>query len=92
MNNQPLPLNLLERLLPRLSSRRANNHLRAQLPVLAHIPLLLNLLVDQRVVMLEVGAQAFGLKGCPDGVLVHAVGLCGPDGELVGVQCELLLH
>lgn len=42
--------------------------------------------------MLEIGTQTLGFECGPDGVLVHAVGLDGPDGEAVCVQGKLLLH
>lgn len=42
--------------------------------------------------MLEVGTKTFGLERGPDGELQHGVRVCGPDGEAVGVDGELLLH
>jgi len=42
--------------------------------------------------MLQVCTKAFGFKGCPDGVLGHAIGLSGPARELVGVNGELFLE
>lgn len=42
--------------------------------------------------MLEVRAETLSFQGGPDDVLGHAVGMGGPDGELVGVEGELVLH
>jgi hypothetical protein len=71
---------------------RAEDQLGIEFPVLGHVPLLGDLGVDERVVVLQVAAQALGLERRPHGELVHGVGLHGPDGELVGVEGELLLH
>jgi hypothetical protein len=42
--------------------------------------------------VLQVGAEAFGLKGGPGGELVHGGRVLGPVGELVGVLGELGLE
>ena len=56
-----------------------------------YLPLGLCLLVNDRVVVLEVGTQSLGLEGGPDGVLVHTAGLRGPGWETVSVDGELVL-
>ena len=38
--------------------------------------------------MLQVASESVGLEGGPDDVLVHAGGVFGPLGELVGVDGE----
>lgn len=63
-----------------------------ELPVLGDVPLSSDLGIDEWVVVLEVAAKAFGFQSGPDGELVHGVGLGSPEGELVGVEGELLLH
>lgn len=45
--------------------------LSLQLPLLVDVPVSLCLLVDDGVVVLEVGGAAFGLEGGPEVVLVH---------------------
>jgi hypothetical protein len=83
---------IVELFLTGLTSGSAEHHLCAELPVLGHIPRLLDTGVDQGVVVLEVGAETFGLQGSPGNVLRHTVGVDSPGGELVGVERELLLH
>lgn len=70
----------------------AEDHHGLELPVLADIPLGLDLLVDQRVVVLQVGPQALGLERRPHGELVHGVGLRRPLREAVGVGDVLVLE
>lgn len=48
--------------------------------------------VDEGVVVLEVDAESQVGQGGPDGELHHAVGLLGPDGEVLGVERELGGH
>lgn len=45
--------------------------------------MLRNLLVDDRVVMLQIGAETLGLERDPESELVHAAGLLGPGAEMV---------
>jgi hypothetical protein len=90
-NLQPL-LNIYERLLARWRNRCTEYQLCAELPVLRNVPCICDLLVDQWVVVLEVGAKSFLLESSPDSVLVHSVGMTGPEWELVGIDRELLLH
>ena len=42
--------------------------------------------------MLEVASQSFSPKSSPDRELMHGVGLCGPDGELVGIDSKFFLE
>ena len=85
-------LNINERLLASRSNRCTEDQLGRELPILGDVPCIGDLLVDQRVVVLQVGAKPLLLKSSPDGVLVHSVGVRGPYWEFIGVQCELLLH
>lgn len=51
-----------------------------------------DLVVDERVVVLEVGAEALEPEGGPEEQLLHAGALGGPGGEAVGVRWERDLH
>ena len=42
--------------------------------------------------MLQAGAHVDAGQCRPDGVLVHGVGVLGPDGEVLGVRRELVLQ
>lgn len=68
------PVLLLQRpkgLLAWLAGLAAKDELSGELPRRRDGPLLLDLLVDEGVVVLEVGAQAFGFEGGPDCELEH---------------------
>lgn len=54
--------------------------------------MLLGLDVDNRVIMLQIGAKAFGLQRSPQGELVHARGLLAPVREMVRVVWEFGLE
>lgn len=84
-NLKPL-LDRLEGLLPGLALLLPKHQLRIQLPVLVDAPRRLHLLVDERVVVLQVGAEALGLQRRPHGQLRHAVALHGPGREAVRVD------
>ena len=75
-----------------LASTATEDQLGVELPVGGDLPGLGNLVVNEGVVVLEVGAQALGLKGGPDGVLQNGIALRGPAGEAVGVDGELGLE
>ena len=90
-NLQPL-LNINETLLSGRCNRSTEDQLCTQFPILRDVPCLCDLLVNQRVIVLQVGAKPFLLEGSPDCVLVHSVGMGGPDGELFGEGGELLLQ
>lgn len=83
---------ILERLRTRLPSLSTKHQLRVQLPAGRNIPRSLHLLVNNWVVVLQVGTESLGLERSPDGELAHAVGLRRPDGELVGVDAVGFLH
>jgi hypothetical protein len=80
----------LKLLLARISHLATKHQLCAELPLERDLVVLLHLLVDDRVVMLKVGTEAFGLKGHPQGVLVHGVGVLGPVAKVMCVDGELL--
>ena len=71
-------INRLLLLLFRRRKRRSKHHLRLQTPRLWNIELSLETLVDWGVVVLKVGAHAFGFESGPDDVLHHAIALLGP--------------
>lgn len=75
-----------------LTSLATKDEHGGQLPVRGDLPLGSDALVDERVVVLQVGAETFGLEGGPDSELQHGGGVGGPGGEAVGVDGELLLH
>jgi hypothetical protein len=91
INHKPL-LHRLKCLLASLPGSSSNNHFRSQHPCVRDIPLLGNLVVNDRVVMLQVCAQAFGFERAPQCVLMHGGGLLRPFGELGGVGWEAGLH
>lgn len=55
-----------ESLVAGLAGRGTEDELSVELPRSGDVPLLLDALVDQGAVVLEVGAETFGLKGGPD--------------------------
>ena len=85
-------LDINECLVSRSARWCSENELGVELPIQRNVPLLSDLGVDKRVVMLQVCSQSFGLEGSPDGVLVHSIRLCGPAWETVGVDGEFVLH
>lgn len=62
-----------------------------ELPVRGDVPSLGNLLVDDGIVVLEVGAETLSLQSCPNSKLSHAIRLRCPAVELVLVDGEVLL-
>lgn len=83
-------INALEGLLTSLTVPVAKDELGVELPGDRDLPGFGNLLVDDRVVVLEVGTETLGLEGGPEEELLDGVGLVGPDGEAVGVDGELV--
>lgn len=75
-----------------LAGAAAEDELGGQLPVGGDVPLGGDALVDEGVVVLQVGAEALSLEGGPGGVLQDGGAVLGPDGEAVLVEGELLLH
>jgi hypothetical protein len=96
VNKQPTTSNvlvrLLRQLLPSALLKTAKDELRLERPLERDVPGLAGLLVGKRVVVLQVGAEAFGFEGGPGGELVHGGRVLGPVGELVGVLGELGLE
>jgi hypothetical protein len=90
VHKQPLAVCLLELLLAWLTSTAAEDKLSSQLPVERDVPLLSSLLVDDGVVMLQVGTEALSLERDPQCVLVHGVGVLGPVAEVVSIERERL--
>ena len=87
MDKDPL-LNGLELLLAGLACTSTKDELGTELPLLGDLPLLLSTLVDNGVVVLEVGAEALSLERNPGGVLVHGRCVLGPVAEVVCVERE----
>lgn len=87
MNEHTL-LQRLELLLACLSGAPAEDELSPQLPVLGDLVGILDLLVDDGVVVLEVGTEALGLERNPGGILVHGGGVLAPVTEVVSVERE----
>lgn len=87
MDKDPL-LDGLELLLAGLACTSSKDELGTELPLLGDLPLLLSTLVDNGVVVLEVGAEALSLKRNPGGVLVHGRCVLGPVAEVVCVERE----
>lgn len=75
---ETLALNRFEILWSSWCDWGTDDKLSLELPVLGDTPALVDLLVDEWIVMLKVGAQALELKCGPCGDLVHGVGLGGP--------------
>jgi hypothetical protein len=96
MDKQPAARNLLLRprrqLLPGTLLQAAEDELRLERPLQGDVPDLAGLLVRQRVVVLEVGAEALGFESSPGGVLVHGGGVLAPVRELVSILGELGLQ
>jgi len=90
--NEETFLQGLEGLVHGLASWLAKDQLALQAPVERDVPGGGDLLVDQRVVVLQVGAETFLFKGRPDGKLMHGIGVLAPLRELVGIQGEVLLQ
>lgn len=91
VNLQPFT-QLAEGLLPRAARRGAEDQLGVELPVLGDVPGLLHASVDQRVVVLQVGAEALSHQSGPGDVLGHTLGADGPEGEIFRVEGVLVLH
>lgn len=70
----------------------AEGHLSDELPFFGDASQFLDFVVDEGVVVLEVDAESQIGQGGPDGELHHAVGLLGPDGEVLGVERKLSGH
>lgn len=62
------------------------DELRGQDPILAQAPLANDLIIDESIVMLQIGTQTLSLEGEPEQVLVHGIGVLAPLGVLVGIR------
>jgi hypothetical protein len=86
MHKQSLALHLLELLLAGLACAATKDQLASKLPLERDAPVLGGLLVDDRVVVLEVGTKTLGLQGDPKSILVHGVCVFTPVTEVMGVE------
>lgn len=86
-----LPLNWLELLWSVLANWSTNDKLGLEDPGLWDLPVLDQLGVNERVVVLEVASKTLSLKSGPGCELVHGVGLGGPAWEAVLVEWVGLL-
>ena len=75
VDKQPTASNVLvglsRQLLPGALLKTTEDELRLERPLQGDVPDLAGLLVGQGVVVLQVGAEAFGFEGGPGGELVH---------------------
>lgn len=90
VHKQPLAESFLELLLTRLASPATEDQLRPELPLEWDVPVLSGLLVNDWVVMLEVGTKTLSLKRYPQSVLVHSIGVLTPVAKMVCIQWERL--
>lgn len=86
MHKQSLALYFLELLLAGLARASTEDQLAPKLPLEGNAPVLGSLLVDDRVVVLKVGAKSLCLQGDPESVLVHGVSVFRPVAEVVGIE------
>lgn len=88
-------LERLERLglevLSRAVGKTAKNQLGLEAPFERNVEHFAGLLVRQRVVVLQIAAEALSLERGPQHVLVHGRGVLRPLWELVGVLRHLAL-
>ena len=61
----------------------AEDELGLELPAGGDLPLLGDLGVDERVVVLKVGTETLGLESGPESELEHGIGVTGPASESV---------
>lgn len=90
VNKQSLAKCLLELLLAWLACTSTKHQLAPKLPLKRDAPVLCRLLVNDRVVVLQVCAETLGLERNPQRVLVHSISVLGPVAEVVCVEWELL--
>jgi hypothetical protein len=75
-----------------LASSSTKHQLSPKLPVKRDVPVLLGLAIDDRVIVLQIGAAAGGLQRSPSGILVHSGSMLRPDGEVIRIERECLLE
>lgn len=95
MHKQPATNRLLRplrQLLPSALLQASKDQLRLERPLERDAPDLAGLLLGERVVVLQVGAEPFGFQRRPRGVLVHGARVLRPVRELVGVHGEFRLQ
>lgn len=85
-------VNVLELLGTGLARLATKDKLSIQSPSSGDLPGGSNLLINQRVVVLQVGAQALELQRSPDEQLLHAQRVDSPGREAVGVQGKFILQ
>jgi len=90
VDKQPLAMRLLELLLASLAIAATKDQLAPELPVQRNVPLLCSALVDDGVVVLEVGTEAFRFQRNPESVLVHGVAVLSPSVKVLCVGGEAL--
>lgn len=73
-------------------SWHAKRHLCHQVPVRRYVPCGLNLLINQRIVVLQASAEPFIGESGPDDELVDCRRVLCPHGEVVLGKGELLLE
>ena len=88
---ETLTLNWLELLWSVLANWSTDDKLGLEDPGLWDLPVLDQLGVNERVVVLEVASETLSLESGPGSELVHGVGLGRPAWEAVGVEWEGLL-
>ena len=86
MHKQSLALHFLELLLAGLACASTEDQLTPKLPLQGNAPFLSSLLVDDGVVVLQVGTKALGFQGDPESVLVHGVRVFRPVAKVVGIE------
>ena len=66
----------------RWCQRCTKDHLSHQAPALGHIKMSFDLLINQRIIVLDIDSKPHAGQLCPNGKLKHAVGLGCPNGEI----------
>lgn len=92
MNKQSLALHRLKLLLAWLTTTAAKNQLGPQLPLKGDAPFLRGPLVDDGIVVLEIGTEAFRVESEPHCVLMHSAGMLAPVSKLMRVNRKGLLE
>lgn len=83
---------LLRQVIPSTFLKSSKHQLRLKVPLLVDVPVHLSLLVNQRVVVLEIAAEASALERDPERILMHGARVLGPCWEVLSVGCELGLE
>lgn len=91
MNKQPFTLNWFESLFTGLLRTASKYQLRFETPLMGNLPEVLHVLVNDRIVVLQIAPKALSLESRPERELVHGRGVLGPLGELISIYRKLLL-